>query len=141
MRRLPDWVLALWWGSLTSLGLWVVPLLFVHLPAPALAGGMAAKLFSAQTWVSVVCGLLLLLLARPGRAAGSESGRSPGVMFVLAGMVLALWLEFAVAPRIVQRDNLRLWHGVGSAMYLLQWLCVSASYWLLSSPPRQAHQL
>ena len=35
--------------------------------------------------------------------------------FVLAGMLLALLAEFAVAPRIVARENLKLWHGVGSA--------------------------
>ena len=28
-----------------------------------------------------------------------------------------------VAPRILARENLALWHGVGSAMYLGQWLC------------------
>ena len=38
-------------------------------------------------------------------------------------MLLALLVEFAVAPRIVARENLALWHSVGSAMYLLQWLC------------------
>ena len=46
------------------MGFLVVPLLFVHLPTPAMAGGMAAKLFAAQTWVSVVCGLLLLVLLK-----------------------------------------------------------------------------
>jgi hypothetical protein len=53
---------ALWWGSLTTLGSVVVPLLFKHLPSPAAAGAMAAKLFGAQTWVSLGCALLLLLV-------------------------------------------------------------------------------
>ena len=53
---------ALWWGSLTGLGFIVVPMLFAHLPSPAAAGAMAAKLFSAQTWLSIGCSLLLLLL-------------------------------------------------------------------------------
>ena len=51
----------LWWGSLTVLGAVVVPLLFAHLPSAQLAGGMAARLFSAQTWVSLACGLLLMM--------------------------------------------------------------------------------
>ncbi len=68
LLKLPLWAAALWWGSLTTLGFLVVPLLFVHLPSPALAGGMAARLFTAQTWLSVVC-TLLLIASRP-RADG-----------------------------------------------------------------------
>jgi hypothetical protein len=37
--------------------------------------------------------------------------------------LLALLVELAVAPRIVARDNLALWHRVGSAMYFGQWVC------------------
>lgn len=44
-------------------------------------------------------------------------------------MLLALLLEFAVAPRIVARDNLRLWHSVGSVMLGLQWLCAALLLW------------
>ena len=42
-------------------------------------------------------------------------------------------VELAVAPRIVARENLALWHRVGSGMYLLQWLCAAATFWRLSS--------
>jgi Domain of unknown function (DUF4149) len=42
-------IAALWWGSLTALGFVIVPMLFTHLPSPAAAGQMAAKLFTAQT--------------------------------------------------------------------------------------------
>jgi hypothetical protein len=38
-------------------------------------------------------------------------------------MLAALLQEFAVAPRIVLRQNLALWHSVGTAMYAVQWLC------------------
>jgi len=44
-------------------------------------------------------------------------------LLALAGALLALLVEFGVAPHIVARDNLALWHGLGSAMYLAQWLC------------------
>ena len=57
--RLSFLAAALWWGSLTTVGLLVVPMLFAHLPTPAMAGTMAAKLFAAQIWVSVCCALLL----------------------------------------------------------------------------------
>ena len=55
------------------------------------------------------------------------------LMFVVAGVLLALLVEFGVAPRIVARDNLRLWHGVGSGMYVLQWLCAGVVLWKTSS--------
>jgi hypothetical protein len=54
----------------------------------------------------------------------------------VSGLLLALLSEFAVAPRIVARENLRLWHSVGSAMYVLQWLCAGVTFWKLT-PSRQ----
>src|SRR5690606_8637489 len=68
-QRLPMLLAALWWGSLTTLGALVVPLLFVHLATPAVAGHMAARLFAAQTWVSLGCGLVLLMISRPKGAS------------------------------------------------------------------------
>jgi hypothetical protein len=128
-QRLPVLAAALWWGSLSAIGFLAVPLLFLHLPTPALAGQTAAKLFGAQTWVALGCGFLVLLASR-------ERGESPRIdwaggalAFVLAGMLLALLAEFAVAPRILARENLRLWHGLGSAMYALQWTCALVVLW------------
>lgn len=140
LSRLPLWVAALWWASLTTLGFWVVPLLFVHLPTPAMAGSMAARLFTAQTWVSTVCGLFLLLQTRSNRSPALDSRAGVATIFIVTGMLLALLSEFAVAPRIVARENLRLWHSVGSLMYLLQWLCAAATFGKLL-PPRQTGQV
>ena len=123
MRSLPLWLAALWAMSLSVLGLFVVPMLFVHLPTPAMAGQMAAKLFTAQTWVSVACGVLLLVVFRSNRPLAPVDTARAATLFVVAGVLLALLVELAVAPRIVARDNLALWHKVGSAMYLAQWLC------------------
>jgi hypothetical protein len=135
MSRLSIWVAALWWASLTTIGFLVVPMLFAYLPTPALAGGMAARLFSAQTWVSTVCGLILLLSARTNRSLAPGSIAQTAMIFIVSGMLLAMLSEYAVAPRIVARENLRLWHSVGSAMYLLQWVCAAAAFWKLT-PPR-----
>jgi hypothetical protein len=132
LQALAPWLAALWWGSLTTLGVLVVPLLFVHLPSPALAGGMAAKLFAAQTWLSAGCGLLLLLLNRPGQGLRAAGRAQSAMVFMLLGVLLALLSEFAVAPRIVSRENLRLWHSVGSAMFALQWLCAGVTFWKLT---------
>ncbi|MDD2917924.1 DUF4149 domain-containing protein [Rhodoferax sp.] len=131
-QALSPWLAALWWGSLTTLGALVVPMLFANLPTLAMAGAMAAKLFAAQSWLSIGCGVLLLLIHRPGQAPG-QNGRSQAVLvFILLGVLLALLSEFAVAPRIVSRENLRLWHSVGSAMFALQWLCAGVTFWKLT---------
>ncbi len=132
--RLPGVVAALWWGSLSTIGFLVVPLLFKHLATPAIAGGMAAKLFTAQTWVTIACALLLLMVSRSARAPETADHVRAVLPFILAGLLLALLAEFGVAPRIVARDNLPLWHAVGSGMYLLQWLSASAVLWRLQVP-------
>ena len=132
---------ALWWGSLSGLGFVVVPLLFKHLGSPAEAGAMAAKLLSAQTWVSVACTMLLLLLLNRQNAGPVEpsSDVRKVTAWAVAGLLLALLVEFGVAAQIVNArasgGNLRMWHGLGSAMYLGQWLCAGLTLWRLSSRP------
>jgi len=127
MARLQLFLAALWWGSLTAVGFMVVPLLFVHLETPAMAGQMAAKLFTAQTWLSVACGFLLLLATR---RENIDTAKSPS-MWVIAGMLLALLIEFAVKPHILARDNMALWHNLGTAFYVTQWLCAGKVLWQL----------
>ena len=133
--RLPVMLAALWWGSLSAVGFLVVPLLFANLPTPAMAGGMAAQLFNAQTWVSLACGVLMLLASRERGSGGTAAWARPAMPYIVAGLLLALLVEFAVAPRIVARENLKLWHSVGSGMYLLQWLCAGVALW--KSLPRR----
>jgi hypothetical protein len=135
---------ALWWGSLTALGFVVVPLLFMHLGSPAVAGAMAAKLFTAQTWVSTACALLMLLLVLDKKdPAIHAQWVHVAIKFVVAGLLLALLVEFGVAPRIVsaraEGGNLRLWHGLGSAMLLGQWGCAGLTLWRLSRQPAGAN--
>lgn len=132
MRNLPVWVAAVWWGSLSTLGFFVVPMLFIHLSSPAMAGNMAAKLFTAQTAISTVCGLVLLMLFRSKRTLAPVDTAQSATLFVLGGVLLALLVEFGVAPHIVARDNLPLWHGVGTAMYVVQWLCATVVFSKLS---------
>lgn len=121
---------SLWWGSLTAVLAWVVPLLFMHLPSPALAGNTAAHLFTAQTWVALGCGTWVLMGLR-AQADVSDSVRLPTMELglVATGMLLALLLEFGVTPHIVARDNLRLWHGLGTLFYALQWAMAAVLLW------------
>ena len=109
--------------SLTTLGLFVVPMLFIHLPEKAMAGQMAAYLFTVQTGISTACGMVLLLLFRSKEPLAPTDTAQEATLFIVTGILLALLVEFAVAPHIVARDNLALWHRVGSGMYLLQWIC------------------
>ena len=129
LSRLPALLAALWWGSLTAIGFLVVPLLFAHLPSPAMAGGMAARLFAAQTWVTVVCCVLLLLISRPKGEVTQYPWAQAAMVFIVGGLLLALLVQFGVAPRIVARQDLRLWHSVGSVMYALQWCCALVVLW------------
>ena len=137
LARVAPFAAALWWGSLTAVGFMVVPLLFKFLPTPAMAGHMAARLFTAQTWVSVSCGVVLLLVSRSNRPSALSGRAQAALGFIVLGMLLALLIEFAVAPRIVARENLRLWHGAGSVMYAVQWLCSAVVLWRITAEPRE----
>jgi len=127
---------ALWWGSLTALGFLVVPMLFTYLPSPVAAGQMAARLFTAQTWLSVGCSMFLLLLCNQKEAIKPDLRARAAIVFIVAGLLLAVLVEFGLSPRIVSAradgGNLKLLHGLGSAMYFGQWLCAGFTLWRLS---------
>ena len=128
---------ALWWGSLTGLGFVVVPMLFMNMGSPSAAGAMAAKLFTAQTWLGTGCAMLLLMVFNKKDSAVLAPYLSSAMKYVVAGLLLALLVEFGIAPRIVNAralgSDLRFWHGLGSAMYLGQWLCAGFTLWRLAS--------
>ncbi|HSH88885.1 MAG TPA: DUF4149 domain-containing protein [Ramlibacter sp.] len=129
---------ALWWGSLTMVGAVVVPLLFVHLPSPAMAGQMAAKLFTAQSWVSIGCGVLLMMSARATTEGSPMNWAEGALAFVFAGLLLAMLAEYAIAPRILARENLKVWHSVGVAMNVGQWVCAGVVLWRVAFPKSAA---
>ena len=128
---------ALWWGSLTALGFVIVPMLFMHLGSSAAAGAMAAKLFGAQTSISTSCALLMLMVFKKKDELADAAYARVAMKFIVTGMLLALLVEFGVAPRIASAradgGNLRLWHGLGSAMLLGQWLCAGFTLWSLTA--------
>lgn len=130
-ERLPIFAAALWWGSLSAIGFLAVPMLFANLGNPTVAGNMAAKLFAAQTWVTVACCVALLLLSKRRHAEQEEGWAKNGLIFVIGGLLLALLVQYGVSPRIVARQDLRLWHTVGTVMYALQWVCAAGLLWLL----------
>jgi hypothetical protein len=151
-QRLAQLLAALWWGGIAGISFLAVPTLFASLGSPALAGPVAAKLFSLQCWAGLMLGLALLLILRRQRGAvqglsGDGAGLTPeavqsmqttlGTMgFVLFAMLLAMVQEFGVAQKIVTArasgGDLRLWHGLGTLMVLGQWLCAGGVLWRLS---------
>ena len=137
-ERLPVFAAALWWGSLSAIGFMAVPMLFANLGNPTMAGNMAAKLFAAQTWLAVVCCVVLLLLSRPRHGVAQHPWARAAMLFVLGGLLLALLNQFGVAPRIVARQDLRLWHSVGTVMYAAQWGCALAVLWQTLRPGAHA---
>ena len=127
---------ALWWGSLTALGFVIVPMLFTHLPSPAAAGQMAAKLFTAQAWLSIACAMFLLLVYNQKESENQDIRAQAAIKFIVTGLLLAVLVEFGLSPRIIgaraEGGDLKLLHGLGSAMYLGQWLCAGFALWRLS---------
>ncbi|AOW13233.1 hypothetical protein LPB72_06780 [Hydrogenophaga crassostreae] len=150
LKRLTVVIAALWWGALSGISFIAVPLLFAKL-GPALAGPVAAKLFSAQCWMGLGLGLAVLLILRRERESvmGAQGDAAPSVEgllnmqtalatmgFVVLAMLMALIQEFGVAQKIITArasgGNLRLWHSVGSMLVLGQWLCAGSVLWRAS---------
>lgn len=131
--RVPVLAAALWWGSLTAIGFVAVPLLFAQLASTSMAGQMAARLFTAQAWMSIVCGVLILIASRSGDEPARMDWGQGALAFVLGGLLLAILGEFAVGPRIVARQDLAFWHTVGTVFYAVQWACSLTVLWKLSA--------
>mgnify|MGYP006203895219 CR=1 FL=1 len=143
LQRPAVFLAALWWGGISALSFLTVPLLFATLGSPAVAGPIAAKIFSLQCWAGLVLGMALLLILRRWRGEGASIAPAAltTIGFVLFAMLLALVQEFGVAQNIVTArasgGNLRLWHGVGTLMVFGQWLSAGAVLWRLSKPDTQ----
>ena len=124
---------AFWWGSLTTIGFLVVPMLFARLGNPAVAGNFAGQLFEAQSWIAIGCGLILLIHVRTQAGERIDRPVLTAIFLILAALLLALLQQYAVAPHILARDNLQLWHAVGSGMYLVQWVCAGVLLWRMGA--------
>lgn len=152
LQRLSILMAALWWGGITGLSFVAVPTLFAKLGSPAVAGPVAAQLFSFQCWIGLVLGTALMLVLRRQRSSLS-SDPSPQALsdlrallltmaLVALAVLLAMTQEFGVARKIVTAratgGDLRLWHSLGSVLVLGQWLCAGAVLWRLAAPRRLA---
>jgi len=113
----------IWIGSLWTIGFIVAPTLFYVLDDRALAGTIAGRLFSIESYLGLLCGGLLLLIAwnktRPGQRFSWRVG-------LLATMLVIIVLgEFGLQPMLATFKAQGLsaefarWHGVSATLYLL----------------------
>lgn len=137
MKRLPDllaaWALTLWVGGLWAVGYLAAPTLFYSLDDRVLAGMLAGKMFGYIAWVGLACGLWLLAfrIARLGGGALKQAF----FWIVLVMLLLSLAQQFGIQPIMQQlkdqampkdvmeslfRDRFTAWHGISSAVYLIQ---------------------
>ncbi len=137
MKRLPDllaaWALVLWVGGLWAVGYLAAPTLFYNLDDRMLAGMLAGRMFGYIAWVGLVCGAWLLIF-RLGRLGGAAL-KQGFFWIVLVMLLLSLAQQFGIQPILQQlkdqampknvmeslfRDRFAAWHGVSSAVYLIQ---------------------
>lgn len=142
--RWPFLLAALWWGGVTLLSCVAVPLAFVHFDNPAVAGPFAARLFQVVSWLSVVSSMVLLIWGRLQRLrSAAVTARWVLLPWLLAAALAALLQENAVAHTILTARNtgasLPLWHSVGSALVLLQWVAALRVLWWLGPHTEAAH--
>jgi hypothetical protein len=141
MSRLADalhaMAVAAWAGALWAIGLIAVPVLFGALGDRALAGQLAARLLACVGILGLGCAAYLLLF-RLVRFHANAFGQA--FFWVVVAMVLLILVgQFWVDPilavlkgqvwphRVAEellRDRSAAWHGVTSALYLIE--CVFA---------------
>jgi hypothetical protein len=125
--------IALWAGSLWSIGYLAAPVLFATLPDKMLAGMLAGKMFALVAWLGITCACYLLVwfATRHGKAML----RQVNVWLVIIMLALTCIGEFAIqpfmadlkaqaAPLAVMQSPLagsfRMWHGSAELLYAVQ---------------------
>jgi hypothetical protein len=110
----------LWAGSLWSLALWVAPTLFAAQADRHLAGVLAARLFSIETYVGL--GFAALAVWLPGRMNFLP------VYVAAALLAFNQWVLKPIMTRAQHGATLGLsfgaWHGVSAVVYVLACLAL-----------------
>ncbi|MYM33217.1 DUF4149 domain-containing protein [Duganella sp. FT94W] len=147
-------VATLWAGSLWTVGYLAAPTLFATLSDRVLAGTIAGNLFSNQAWLSIACGLVMLVLlgatqtstggifAGPAANMAAKSRRTL-LIIVMVMLVCTLVSHFGLQPMMASlraaagpggvmaeaaRNEFGILHGISSTIYLIQSLLAA---WLV----------
>jgi MFS family permease len=124
---------AVWVGGLLAIGLIAAPVLFTQLADRSAAGTLAGAMFTVMAWVGTGCGAYLILFVM--FAKGWRVLQSGVFWIVLLMLALTAAGHFGVQPILAElkadalprqvmesalRDRFTTWHGVSSALYLVQ---------------------
>jgi hypothetical protein len=120
-------LLILWAGSLWSLAAWVAPTLFFAQSDRHLAGLLAARLFSYETYLGLLVAALAAMLRLGGRFAW---GYFAAAALAMNEWVLKRLLSLAQAHGSAAGLGFGTWHAVSAVIYLLACGAVLRLVWL-----------
>ena len=126
LRKVFRVLFVLWAGSLWSLAAWVAPTLFRAQGDRTVAGVLASRLFSIETYVGL--GVAALALALPGRTK---------FVWCYAAVALLSINEWVLKPILAQAHahgtaahlSFGAWHGVSAVLYVLACIAVLRLVW------------
>ncbi len=142
--RLRSLLIALWAGSIWTVGYLVAPTLFATLADRVLAGTIAGGMFRSEAWLSIGCGLALLGLLQ-WRAADLAPRRRRMFIALAAGMLACTVVShFGLQPYMAElraaagpsgvmeagaKSRFGALHGVSSVLYLIQSVLAGILVW------------
>jgi hypothetical protein len=119
-------VFVLFAGSLWSLALWVAPTLFFEQPDRHLAGVLAARLFSLETYLGLIVAALALITHGLGRMRWLYAAVA---LLAVNEFILKHFMDSARSHGTALGLGFGAWHGVSAALYLLAALAVLLIVW------------
>jgi hypothetical protein len=119
-------LLVLWAGSLWSLAIWVAPTLFFEQSDRHLAGALAGRLFSYETYLGVAVAVIALLL--PGRAK-LRALYAAAVLLAANEWIFKEFMEAAHSHGTALGLTFGAWHGLTAVLYVLACLGVVLVIW------------
>jgi hypothetical protein len=126
VRKLFQVLIALFAGSLWSLAAWVTPTLFYSQSDRHLAGVLAGKLFSIETYVGLGVALLAVLL---GLRRGFALGYAAIGLLAVNEWGLRQVMSAAHARGAVAGLSFGAWHGVSALLFVCACLAVLVLVW------------
>lgn len=127
--RLPALLCALWLGALLAIAGIAAPALFASLPV-AQAATAAARLFTAESHLSLAMALVFALLERRRAGRGQGTQFSDGLMLSLAILFVTVVAQYGLPASGI--DSMASRHAVIVALYALKTGLVGALVWRLT---------
>jgi Domain of unknown function (DUF4149) len=126
VRNLFRVLLVLWAGSLWSLAAWVTPTLFYAQGDRHLAGVLAARLFSIESYLGVATAAMALVLPGRTRMGGVYAAAA---LLAVNEWVLKRFMESARAHGAAAGLSFAAWHGVSAVLYIVACLGLLLVVW------------